>query len=532
MKFIELWSDIMQLLVSFLPIILPFLFLVVLKKSARLGMSLSFLFVLVAGYFIWDMEFLTLSASILQGVHKAVGILIILFGAIFMMNVLKLNGAIDRINFGFNNLTTDMRIQAIVIAFLFGGLIEGVAGFGTPAVVVAPLLVALGFKPIAAATVALISNSVTVPFAAVGTPVNVGLANVNSTPEFFASVARTVTSIEFLAGIFMPTIIVMVLLYFFGENNKKTDYIEIIPWTLFIGLTYTVSAFIIARTLGYEFITIGSILISLAIGTLSVKYHFLVPKNTWTKAKTETKEIKQSDMSIINAWFPYVIVILLLILSRTVEPITYAFKNWIDVSWNNILGVDGINSSLQLLYSPGFILILSATIGVIIQKASTNNLKKASIISFNTVKGAALALIPTLAMVQIFSNSGLNASDFVSMPVYLASFLGEHLNGIWVLLASYVGELGSFVTGSATVSALTFSPVQYQIALQYGLNTDLILSLGLLGGAAGNMICVHNVVSVSTVVNTEGQEGAIIKKTLIPALLYALLVGLSAIILF
>jgi len=118
------------------------------------------------------------------------------------------------------------------------------------------------------------------------------------------------------------------------------------------------------------------------------------------------------------------------------------------------------------------------------------------------------------------------------MPVYLATFLGEYLNGVWILLAPFIGELGSFIAGSATVSAITFSPVQYKIATDYGLNTDLILSLGLLGGAAGNMICVHNVVSVATVVGAEGEEGTIIKKTVLPALLYALLVGLAALILF
>ena len=119
-----------------------------------------------------------------------------------------------------------------------------------------------------------------------------------------------------------------------------------------------------------------------------------------------------------------------------------------------------------------------------------------------------------------------------SMPVYLATFLGEYLNGIWIMLAPFIGELGSFITGSATVSTLTFSPIQQQIALEYGLNVNLILSLGLMGGAAGNMICVHNVVSVSTVVNIEGQEGEIIKKTLIPAIIYGILIGLSALILF
>jgi lactate permease len=522
----------MNLLVSFLPIILPFLFLVVLKMSAKKGMAFSFIIVLVAAYFIWGMDFNSLLGSMIQGLHKAFGILIILFGAILMMNILKMNGAIDRINLGFNSLTKDMRVQAILIAFLFGGLIEGVAGFGTPAVVVAPLLVALGFRPLAAATLALVSNSVPVPFAAVGTPVQIGLGNVGNTSEFFNSVASYITSIDFLSGVFMPTIVVILLLKFFGEETSKKDYLEIIPWTLFIGFTYTLIAFVVARTLGFEFVTIITVLVMLVIATVTIKLNFLIPKNTWQKAYNNTAEIEPSNMSIYLAWAPYGIVILLLILSRVVAPIKSFFLNAIDLSLFNILGIDGMNSSLQLLYSPGTILILVAILSVFIQSANKNNIKDASKKSLSNVKGAALALIPTLAMVQIFSNSGLNVNDFVSMPIYLATFLGERLNGIWIFLAPFIGELGSFVTGSATVSALTFSPVQYQIAETYGLNTDLILSLGLMGGAAGNMICVHNVVSVSTVVGTEGQEGTIIKKTIIPALLYAFLAGLSAYMLF
>lgn len=523
----------MNIIVSILPIFLPFLFLVVLKMTAKSGMFLSFLIVLIGAYLIWDMSLLTLLASIFQGFHTTIGILIILFGAVFMMNVLKLNGAIDRINFGFNNLSTDMRIQAIMIAFLFGGLIEGVAGFGTPAVVVAPLLVALGFHPIAAATVALISNSVPVPFAAVGTPVQIGLQNIDTTVSFQNEIARYITSIDFLSGAFMPTIVVFVLMIFFGKSNRKKDFFEILPWTLFIGFSYTAVAYIMARTLGFEFVTIGTIIIMLIISTLSIKYNFLIPKNRWRGALYQ--EITHDDnhsLSLLRAWSPYVIVIFLLLLTRIVEPIKQFSQTFIDLSYYNILGYDSINSKLQLLYSPGFILIVSAILAVFIQKQSTNNIKKAAFISLNTIKSAALVLIPTLAMVQIFSNSAINTSSLDSMPVYLASYLGEYLNEYWYHLAPFIGELGSFITGSATVSTLTFSPVQEQIALQYNLNRELILSIGLMGGAAGNMICVHNVVSVATVVGEIGNEGQIIKKTIIPALLYALLVGLAAVILF
>jgi lactate permease len=478
------------------------------------------------------MDLLTLSASLIQGLHKTLGILIILFGAVFMMNILKLNGAIDRINLGFDNLTTDMRIQAIMIAFLFGALIEGVAGFGTPAVVVAPLLVALGFRPLAAATVALVSNSIPVPFAAVGTPVQIGLGNIDTSPEFFNQIARYITSIDFLSGIFMPTIVVFMLIFFFGKDSKKKDYLEILPWTLFIGLAYTSTAYLMARTLGFEFVTIGTVIVMLVISTLSIRFKFLIPKHKWHNAKTDILQPKKSEMNIIRAWMPYFIVILLLVLTRVIPRVKVLSQTLINLSINDILGINGLSSSLQLLYSPGTILIISAILAVFIQRKSTKNIASAAKTSFNNIKSAGLVLIPTLGMVQIFSNSGINLSDFNSMPVYLASFLGEYLNGIWYNLAPFIGELGSFITGSATVSALTFSPVQQQIALQYGLNPELVLSLGLMGGAAGNMICVHNVVSVATVVGETGNEGLIIKKTIIPALLYALLIGLSAIILF
>lgn len=522
----------MKLLLSFLPILLPFIFLVLLKMSAKKGMTLSFIIVLIGAFLIWGMDLNVLFASMIQGLHKAFGILIILFGAILMMNILKKNGAIDRINLGFNHLTEDMRIQAILIAFLFGGLIEGVAGFGTPAVVVAPLLVALGFRPIAAATLALVSNSVPVPFAAVGTPVQIGLGNVSTSTEFFNTIASYVTRIDFLAGVFMPTIVVFMLLFFFYEESTKKDYLDILPWTLFVGIAYVSIAYVVAITLGFEFVTIVTVLSMLLLVTGSIKIGFLIPKKVLTDTSENKETITHSDMNLIQAWLPYAIVIILLVLTRVVTPVRDFFTTYVDLSLYNILNIDGLNSSLQLLYSPGFILIVVAISSVWIQQAKKENIKSASLQSLNNVKGAALALIPTLAMVQIFANSGLNVNDLDSMPIYLASFLGERLHTIWVFLAPFIGELGSFITGSATVSALTFSPVQFEIASNYQLNTDLILALGLMGGAAGNMICVHNVVSVATVVNVEGQEGNIIKKTVIPAIIYALLLGLSGTILF
>jgi len=491
---------------------------------AKRGMLISMVLILLAGAFIWKVNPEIIYASVIQGTHKAVGILLIVFGAVMLMNTLKKTGAVDRINKGFDSLTKDMRIQAIMIAFLFGAVIEGVAGFGTPAVVVGPLLVALGFKPVQAAVVALISNSVPVPFAAVGTPIKVGLGNVADSDMFYL-VGESISRIDLLAGIFIPTIIMFVLIKM--TKSKMKDFYEMVPWTLLVGALYTGIAFVIARTLGYEFVTIITSVTMLALLSLLIKFKVLVPKHVWRIA--EEKEI-HSDMNIVKAWSPYVIVIVILILTRVVPSLNTFSKEFIDLSLYNILGTP-LGSSLQLLYSPGAVLILASVIAFFIQ-GSIKDFNVTAKRSFKTIMSAILTLIPTLIMVQVFSNSAFNTSGLESMPVYLANELGALLNPIWIFVAPFVGELGSFITGSATVSALTFSPIQLQIAEQYGMNASLILSLGVMGGAAGNMICVHNVVSVAAVVKSEGEEGSIIRLTVIPAILYSLLLGLSAFILF
>lgn len=159
-------------------------------------------------------------ASVLQGTHKAFTILFILFGAIVLLNTLTHTGAVDRINQGFQSISRDMRVQVIIVGYLFGALIEGAAGFGTPAVVVGPLMFALGFHPIAAAVLALIADSAPVPFGAVGTPVIVGLSNLpGAGSELFHNVAMKITMIDLFTGTFVPFVLILILTMFFGKKK-------------------------------------------------------------------------------------------------------------------------------------------------------------------------------------------------------------------------------------------------------------------------------------------------------------------------
>lgn len=511
-------------------ILLPFLFLVILRMSAKQGMLYSALIFITLSYFVWGMEALPLTASIFEGFHRALTILFILIGAIVLLNTLRQTGAVDRINEGFRNISPDMRVQVIIVAFLFGGLIEGAAGFGTPAAVTGPLMVALGFTPLAAATTALIADSTSVSFGAVGTPVIVGLSNIEGAgAEMFQEVAVKITMMDILVGSLVPFILIVVLTVAFGKEKGLSSVIGMLPWSLLIGLVYTLSAFVYATLFGPEFVAILASITGLAVATVTAKNKILLPDEPWQDALQEgfTVTEEKSEMSLLSAWSPYVIVIVLLLMTRIIEPVQAFTQNAIDLSWSNIFGVEGVTSNWEFLYSPGAVLLLAALISVYTQRKTFGHFITAAKETVPTVSGAALALFPTLALVQVFSNSGINANDLVSMPQHIATVMAGSLGGVWLFVAPYLGLLGSFITGSATVSVLTFSPIQYSAAMDTGLNTNLVLAQQTAGAAAGNMICVHNVVAAAAVVGMVGKEGDIIRKTLIPALLYAFLVGVA-----
>lgn len=192
------------------------------------------------------------------------------FGALVLLNTLRHTGAVDRINQGFQSISGDMRVQTIMVAFLFGSLIEGAAGFGTPAMVTGPLMVALGFSPLAAATLALIADSVSVPFGAVGTPLFVGLSNIpGAGQELFLEIGTRITSIDLLAGTFIPFLLILVLTMFFGKGIK--DAMPVFAWTLLIGIGYTGSALLSSILFGYEFVSIVAPLVTLVIAAIAAQ---------------------------------------------------------------------------------------------------------------------------------------------------------------------------------------------------------------------------------------------------------------------
>ena len=521
----------MLLFTSLIAVVFPLLFLVVLKMPAKKGMILSFLILFIGAFFVWDMDLKVLIASSLQGIHKALTILLILLGAMVLLNMLKNTGAITRLNKGFKALSKDMRVLAIILAFLFGGLLEGVSGFGAPVAVVGALMVALNFQPLTAAILVLIANSTPVPFGAVGTPIFVGLSNLTDlSSDELGNVAILVTKIDLFVGTFMPLLLVAVLVLSFGKKDKIKSIIEMAPWSLMIGLVYTLSAYLYATLVGPEFVSILAPITGLLVATITCKLNFLIPKHVWLDAIDETREETQNgtEMSLFKAWVPYILVVVILLCTRIFPAIKEFTLTAIDLSWKHILGFESISGKWPLLYSPGTVLILVAFLTIFIQNSNFDSFKKSCSTSFGQVRNTTLILFPTLALVQIFSNSWMNGSGHVSMPQFIATTMSSSFADSWIFLAPFIGMLGTFISGSGTVSNLTFAAIQSDVANIISLDPTLILAEQTLGAGVGHIICVNVVVSACTVVGLSGKEGIVIRKVLVPSLLYSLGIGIVA----
>jgi lactate permease len=154
-----------------------------------------------------------------------------------------------------------------------------------------------------------------------------------------------------------------------------------------------------------------------------------------------------------------------------------------------------------------------------------SEVKKAWSDSAKMLAMPAFALLFAVALVRVFIDSGTNTSGLDSMPIVLAEYVAYIAGGTWPFFAPIIGALGAFVAGSNTVSDLMFSLFQYGVADRIGAPHLVILGMQALGGAAGNMITVHNVVAASATVGLVGREGLLISRTILPMTYYVVAAG-------
>jgi len=541
-------------LLALAPIATVGLLLAGLRWPAKYAMPIGFVVVVLVALFVWEISPTVIAASSIEGLLIASTLLYIVFGALLLLETLTKSGAIATIRAGFTSISPDRRVQAVIIGWLFGSFIEGAAGFGTPAAVVAPLLLALGFPAMAAVMVGLIIQSTPVSFGAVGTPILVGVSQglqggtgVDertaelglSFTEYISAIGLDVAILHATVGTLVPLFMVCMLTGFFGPQKRFRDGLAIWPFALYAAFAMTVPYVFVAWLLGPEFPALLGGLIGLTLVMFTSSRGFLMPKDIWQFGERETwsdrwmgniepeVEAKQVTrrMGIVRAWSPYVIVAALLVLTRTVPPLNEVLVNTtIDVT--EILGT-GITVEIQPFYLPGFIFIVTCLATYLLHRMNSRQIAESWRVAGSQLMGAGVALVFALPLVRVFINSGadFNASGLSSMPVTLAEGAAALVGDAWPILSPWIGALGAFVAGSNTVSNLTFSLFQFATAENIGATPETVVATQAVGGAAGNMITVHNIVAASATVGLLGREGDLIRKTVIPMTYYCLLAG-------
>ena len=494
----------LPIILALLPFVFFVFFLLIYKTSLLRASLITFILYILLAIFYWGIYPNFLFISFGKGFFVAFDILIIIFGAIFFLEILKDLKVINNISYYLEHLSHDYRVQIIVIAWLFEAFLEGTAGFGTPAAIAVPLLIGLGLSPIRALIVGLLGNSTAGVFGAAGTPITVGYAGLNVTSVPYIS------SLLNVAGIIVP--IFMLWAITLGRENRKKEFFGALPFAIWSGIVFIIPSILFAK-FWPEFPSIFGAAIAIILVLITTKLGIFVPKENLSLKKEEDLV---STMSPFKSFLPYIILVACLILGKIFLgkigiPIMLGFKHTFN------------------LFNPGFAFIIAGLIVAFIWRSQKKVLLSSLKEGIMSAIPPFFVIVSMLAMVQVMINSGQNTSGLPSAIAIIAHFFETSLLPFF---APFIGAFGGFITGSVTVSNILFGNLFYTAATPLGLNPQAILSLGVVGAAAGNMIALADILTAEAVVRVKNQELDILRGVFIPCMTYLIIVGLIGMLLF
>jgi len=342
------------------------------------------------------------------------------------------------------------------------------------------------------------------------------------------TVTTAIASIHGVVGIFVPLMGIVFLVKWSG--GKPGDVVKAIPAALLGGIAFVVPFYLVASLMGPELASVLGGLIGILIYTLIIKAGMLRFEKPYQFPGESGGELivtrnERSRSGLLKAIIPYILISLILILTRTISEVNSFFSSNGVFSWENILGTS-TSFSFQAMWNPGIYFILVVLISHYIFKMERTQIKA---VWGNTVKSlvpASIALWFAVALSQVMILSGNNASEMGSMVSTIAGTAADITGAAYPIISPFIGILGAYIAGSNTVSNIMMVGFQYETANVLGISRTIIVALQGVGGAVGNMICVHNIVAVCAVVGIIGQEGSIIRRNILPCLLYGLAAGI------
>lgn len=541
----------MNLAFSYLPLIL--LITLMVKKNpmpSSKALPLSALVAYIVVLLVFKQDARLVNANVISGALLALTPLSIIAGAIFLFKCMEITGALAILRKSLDGVSENPVAQLMIVGWAFMFLIEGASGFGTPAAIAAPILYSLGFPALRVALFCLVLNTIPVTFGAMGTPVWFGLSLLQLPQESVREIAQQAALINTIAA---PVIVILALrLVVSDAADIKKNLLFILLSTCactlpYLGLSY----------FGVEFPSLLGGLIGLIITLLLAKYKIgieAVNRPTANRTvSTEQAPAKTVPLKIlIKAAFPLWGTVLLLVLTRlpelglkallqATEPalhISLGFLGTFHLSTSLVASLtDILNTAVtwkhSVLYIPSiipFAVTGSVTLWLFRQQAEPNTLKTAgqqTLARMRTPFFAMLGALIFVNMMMLGDSSGQNSAAVAQIGHHLAQITGEN----WTFFAPLLGALGSFFSGSATISNLTFAGIQTTIAEQLSLPLTTILALQSVGAAMGNMVCINNIVAVTAILGLQNRDGDILKSTVVVMVVFSFIAGCLGVLL-
>ena len=544
----------MHAFLALLPILVALGLMVGLRWPATRAMPIAYLSTVAAAMAGWGLDVSYVAALTVHGAITALSVLIIVFGALVLLATLRRSGAMETIQYGMQRVSPDRRVQALIVGFLFVAFLEGAAGFGTPAALASPLLISLGFPALPAVVLCLVFDSMPVTFGAVGTPIVLGLRYVHPLAEAAIAEGANYTSIagfDHLVGqwsailhapaiFLLPLLMLGLLTRWFGPDRSFQRGLEAWKFSLFASTCFFIPYMAFAMWVGPEFPSLIGGLLGLGPVVIAARRRWFVPATHWDFGPVDRwpaewspaggpllKTAFEARMSQTMAWLPYGLIGAILVLTRLPSLGLKSTLAGISITFPAIVGFEHVANSIKPLYLPGTIpFMLVALLTVFLHRMDGAAVRDAWADSLAKMRNPTIALVFGVAIVSIFRLSAENPEGLPSMPLVLAEATAGLAGQTYPFFANFVGGLGAFITGSNTVSDLLFSEFQWGVADSLGLSRPLLVAAQAVGGAVGNMICIHNIVAACAVVGLSGREGSILRLTAVPFFIYSALVGL------
>src|SRR5215475_895057 len=521
----------------------------VMTKKNGLPSTVAFALAAVLTYLVLILYFKTgpslAHAAVVNGLLQALTPISIVFGAILFFVALERSGAMGTLRLWLDGISANPVAQLMIVGWSFIFLIEGASGFGTPAALAAPILVGLGFPPLRVAVLCIIMNAVPTSFGAVGTPTWIGLGELGLAESQLLEIGLKAAVMHAVAALVIPVIALRFVV----------DWKEIRRNLLFIELAILASVvpMVAVAAFSYEFPSVAGGIVGLLTTIFLARSGIGLAKKEASAAvvapnsgsvsqlPSEGNALPHSD--VLRALTPLLAIVGILLLTRIpffgLRQLLNSEAAWVSVrvgpvgefslspslvfQLRAILGED-LNWSYALLYVP-FILpfFVAAALALILYRQPLSVFGEVLKETFTRIWKPVIALFGALIFVQLLTVGGPRASTRI-----LGDALAGGTGDLWIYFAGFLGALGSFFSGSNTISNLTFGPIQLRIAQDLGLSSTSMLALQTVGAAMGNMVAIHNIVAVCAVLGLKDQEGAILKKTFIPTLAYGIILAILA----